>query len=130
MEVFPSQTHQTDWQRWNCWRSQVLKTYLTLMGTIFSGEDVLHAPVLHTYILHTYRCTTCSCSVVAKLLCYHVNDPGINSCEGYTTDLWIFLRYWTNTAFHPSEVGKWVSENTVVNTGSWNTRVAPVDHYW
>ena len=35
-----------------------------------------------------------------------------------------------NSAFHPSEVGKWVPDNTGANSGSQTMRVAPIDHHW
>ena len=37
---------------------------------------------------------------------------------------------YANSAIHPSEVGKGVTDNTGANSGSSSMRVAPIDHHW
>ena len=50
--------------------------------------------------------------------------------EVIPTDLPTFSRYQTNSAFHPSKVGKWVPDNTGANSGSSTMSVTPIDHHW
>ena len=49
--------------------------------------------------------------------------------EVIPTDLPTSSRCKANSAFHPSEVGKWVPDNTGANSGSSTMRVAPIDHH-
>ena len=66
-----------------------------------------------------------SCSVVGKPLCYHcVSNPGLISHRSPSSC------FQANSAFHPSEVGKRVPDNTGANSGSSMMRAAPIGHHW
>ena len=76
-------------------------------------------------------CYLGSCSIVGKLLCYRRSDPGSIPCGGQTTtDHLISSHYQANSAFHPSQVGKLVTDKTGANSVSSTMRVAPIDHRW
>ena len=70
--------------------------------------------------------------MVGKPLCYHARDPGSIPLGGHTNRpsyLLALLGQLSPPALHPSEVGKWVPDNTGANSGSSTMRVAPIDHH-
>ena len=64
----------------------------------------------------------CGCGVVGKPLFYHAGNPGSIS-RAIPTDLP------TSSRHNPSEIGKWIPDNTGANSESSSTmRVAPINH--
>ena len=68
------------------------------------------------------------CSVVGKSLCYHTSDRIRFPLDLHTTRS--PGRCQANSGIQPSEVGKWVPDNTGAKSGSSTMRVAPIDHHW
>ena len=82
--------------------------------------------------LLSVKCFNAS-SAESKLLCFHASYPALIPLEIILADLPVSSRCYANSAYHRSEVGKWVTDNTGANsgtTGGMTDRLVPTILIW